>query len=101
MKWFRGWPQAIATQFALGLGGWLLLASCALAAPSPPNAAAKPGRFALVIGNADYTVAKRRLKNPVNDAKLIAQSLRKLDFEVTQYANLDRGGMMRAVSAFI
>ena len=37
-------------------------------------------RLALVIGNADYE--KGELKNPVNDARLIASTLDSLDFDV-------------------
>ena len=37
-------------------------------------------RLALVIGNANYD--KGELKNPVNDALLIAETLEKLDFEL-------------------
>jgi len=40
----------------------------------------------LVIGNALYE--KGPLKNPVNDANLIAKSLEKLDFEVLLHTNL-------------
>ena len=43
-------------------------------------------RLALVIGNADYE--KGVLKNPVNDAKLIAKALDSLGFEVLEYYNL-------------
>ena len=43
-------------------------------------------RLALVIGNSEYT--KGPLKNPVNDATLIAETLEKLDFEVILHKNL-------------
>ena len=43
-------------------------------------------KIALVIGNSNYE--KGALKNPVNDANLIAKSLEKLDFEVFLYTNL-------------
>ncbi|MDB4175591.1 tetratricopeptide repeat protein, partial [Flavobacteriaceae bacterium] len=43
-------------------------------------------RIALVIGNAEYT--KGALKNPVNDAKLIAKTLDSLGFEILEYYNL-------------
>ena len=43
-------------------------------------------RLALVIGNANYD--KGALKNPVNDARLIAKTLDSLDFEVLEYYNL-------------
>ena len=43
-------------------------------------------RLALVIGNADYE--KGELKNPVNDARLIASTLDSLDFDVILKENL-------------
>jgi len=55
-------------------------------------------RVALVIGNATYPVAP--LKNPVNDAKAISQSLQELGFEVTSLENLSLNDMKRAIRAF-
>ena len=46
----------------------------------------KEKRLALVIGNSDYK--KGALKNPANDAKLIAKTLDSLGFEVLEYYNL-------------
>ena len=43
-------------------------------------------RLALVIGNANYTEGE--LKNPVNDALLVAQTLDSLDFDVILDTNL-------------
>ena len=43
-------------------------------------------RLALVIGNANYE--KGELKNPVNDARLIASTLDSLDFDVILKENL-------------
>lgn len=43
-------------------------------------------RLALVIGNANYD--KGELKNPVNDARLIASTLKSLDFDVILKENL-------------
>ena len=45
-------------------------------------------RLALVIGNADYE--KGKLKNPVNDAKLISFALDSLGFDVILDTNLER-----------
>jgi uncharacterized caspase-like protein len=42
---------------------------------------------ALVIGNAAYNAAPS-LKNPVNDATAIADSLKRLDFDVRLLVNL-------------
>lgn len=44
-------------------------------------------RLALVIGNANYE--KGELKNPVNDARLIASALDSLDFEVILKENVE------------
>ena len=43
-------------------------------------------RLALVIGNANYD--KGELKNPVNDALLIAETLKELEFDVILDTNL-------------
>ena len=47
----------------------------------------KEKRLALVIGNSDYK--KGALKNPVNDARLIASTLDSLDFDVILRENLE------------
>ena len=55
-------------------------------------------RLALVIGNANYE--KGALKNPVNDALLIAKTLDSLDFEVILATDLDKGEFMTKVVEF-
>lgn len=56
-------------------------------------------KLALVIGNANYD--KGELKNPVNDAKLIASTLDSLDFEVLLHTNLEtRRDMTAAIREF-
>lgn len=45
-------------------------------------------RLALVIGNANYD--KGELKNPVNDAKLIANTLDSIGFDVLLHTNIER-----------
>lgn len=37
---------------------------------------------------------------PANDAKLMAQSLQKLGFDIKQFTDLDKAGMVTAVQAF-
>ena len=44
-------------------------------------------RLALVIGNSNYE--KGELKNPVNDAKLIARTLDSLNFDVIEAYNIE------------
>ena len=56
-------------------------------------------RLALVIGNANYT--KGELKNPVNDARLIASTLDSLDFDVIFKENLEnRTDFIRSIREF-
>ena len=56
-------------------------------------------RLALVIGNANYdSIAV--LKNPVNDAKLIANTLDSLNFEVILATDLGKGEFMSKVVEF-
>lgn len=52
----------------------------------PVAALAKGGREAVVIGNTGY--AKAPLANPANDARLIAQTLTELGFEVSLYLDV-------------
>ena len=55
-------------------------------------------RMALVIGNADYETAS--LNNPVNDARLMAATLKELDFDVTLGENLTQKEMKRYINDF-
>lgn len=56
-------------------------------------------RLALVIGNANYE--KGELKNPVNDARLIASTLDSLDFDVILKENLEtKRDMTSAIREF-
>jgi len=56
-------------------------------------------RLALVIGNSNYdSIAV--LKNPVNDAKLIAKTLDSLSFDVILATDLDKGEFMSKVLEF-
>jgi uncharacterized caspase-like protein len=56
-------------------------------------------RFALVIGNSNYT-GMPRLKNPVNDATDLAAALKRLGFKVTLLTNANRRAMNQATVAF-
>jgi uncharacterized caspase-like protein len=69
-----------------------------LAATALPVHAAAGSRVALVIGNADYKVGA--LKNPVNDAKAVATSLRSLGFAVTHRENASLREMLEAFQQF-
>ena len=60
---------------------------------------AQQKRLALVIGNANYE--KGALKNPVNDAELVAKTLDSLNFDVILKKNLEyRSQFVRAIREF-
>lgn len=63
------------------------------------NGAAPQRRVALVIGNADYAVA-RKLSNPANDANDMAETLRDVGFEVVAGTNLNLKQMTDKVREF-
>ena len=56
-------------------------------------------RVALVIGNADY-VASNKLRNTLNDAKTMAETLKNLGFEVIVVENGNYETMKNAIYAF-
>ncbi|TVQ23609.1 MAG: hypothetical protein EA383_13745 [Spirochaetaceae bacterium] len=56
-------------------------------------------RVALIIGNSNYEV--QPLANPINDATDMAAMLESLGFEVFVELDATRGGMERAVRAFV
>ena len=66
--------------------------------PAQSNNAVSEKRIALVIGNSAY--ANSPLKNPVNDAKDVANKLRKLGFEVVERHNLTTKQIGRTLSEF-
>lgn len=76
----------------------VLIVVCAveIAALHPAHAAS---RVALVIGNSDYEHA-RRLANPINDAKSIANALARLDFDVTLANNVNSNAFTRQLLSF-
>ena len=75
-----------------------LLALLAFAlAPVAPSAAVAADRFALVIGNAKYPDADAPLKEPVNDARSIADELKRDGFTVETGENLTADGMRKAL----
>jgi len=55
-------------------------------------------RVALVIGNGGYLAAP--LKNPVNDARAVAEALKKSGFNVTRLEDATRPQMREAIRAF-
>jgi len=71
---------------------------CVLALAVHP-AAAEP-RVALVIGNSAYKGDLPALPNPANDAKLMAQSLKNVGFDVVEAENASQADMKRAIAEF-
>src|SRR4030081_3673603 len=65
-------------------------------APIVPSGAAGPDRYALVIGNAKYPDAEGTLKEPINDARDIADELKRDGFNVEIGENLTGELMRRA-----
>ena len=57
-------------------------------------------RLALVIGNSQYE-AVTSLKNPINDAKLISRSLKKVGFQTITVLNSDRKQLIGAIKKFM
>jgi lipoprotein NlpI len=64
--------------------------------PIVPSAAAGADRFALVIGNAKYPDADAPLKEPINDARDVAEELKRDGFNVEVGENLTGDAMQRA-----
>ena len=85
--------------FAVALAaGWLLSALPAGAAERMRGIAVTEERIALVIGNAAYRVDP--LDNPVNDARLVAHSLRQAGFAVRVHDTLHRRALVEALRDF-
>ena len=66
-------------------------------APMVPSAAIAADRFALVIGNAKYPDADAPLKEPVSDARSVADELKRDGFTVETGENLTGDGMRKAL----
>src|SRR6476469_5390703 len=73
----------------------LLLALLLSASSAVPSLAAGE-RFALVIGNAKYSDAEAPLREPINDARDIAEELKRDAFHVEIGENLTGDAMRRA-----
>jgi TPR repeat protein len=94
-------PMRVATLLAtLSLSFMTLCHAANVTNSTSPGPDEPIRKFALVIGNSNYLGYKRSLKNPINDAKLMAESLSRLGFQVKQYTDLDRAGFVNAVGDF-
>src|ERR1700748_464383 len=71
----------------------LLALIVSVSAPAPSLAAGD--RFALVIGNAKYPDADTPLKEPINDARDVADELKRDGFTVDIGENLTGAGIAR------
>ncbi len=74
-----------------------LLISALSVLPIVPAAAAGAERFALVIGNAKYPDAEAPLKEPINDARAVADELKRDGFNVEIGENLTGDATRRAL----
>ena len=77
----------------LGVALWLSLSAMS-------NEAFAAARVALVVGNGDYGSDVGKLKNPPNDAKLMAQTLKDLGFDVSLVTDADQKAMKKAIREF-
>jgi formylglycine-generating enzyme required for sulfatase activity len=89
----RPWRLSLVIGILLAAGG----TSGAGAQGGGPGGAPE-ARVALIIGNADYEDA--RLRNPVNDARAVAQALRGAGFDVVVVENANRDRMHEAIIEF-
>src|ERR1700760_1994594 len=76
----------------------LLTALLSVITTAPSSAAGD--RFALVIGNSKYPDADSPLKEPINDARDVADELKRDGFTVEVGENLTGDGMRRAFDKF-
>ena len=77
----------------------LVIALGILAAALLPDSASAERRIALVIGNAAYAHATA-LRNPGNDAADVAETLKKLGFEVLVGRDLDQQSFAKTIEQF-
>lgn len=83
---------------ALPAARWLCAALLLAAALLLPFEAAADKRIALVIGNARYPAMP--LNNPENDARVVAATLRRLGFEVSEHVNLPTKDFRKVVREY-
>src|SRR5581483_11030187 len=89
------WSTMRPSPRLLGIVCAALLGVLALA----QGAAAEP-RVALVIGNSAYKGDLPALPNPANDARLMAQTLKSVGFDVVEAENASQADMKRAIAEF-
>ena len=87
---------AIGAHAALNMGS--LDVSTAASSEQAANAAKRPSRIALVIGNGHYPDANVPLSQPVNDARAVSAALRHEGFDVDVIEDASHDDMTRAVA---
>ena len=87
--------RSMNTRFVVLLVMAFMLLSFGRDAVAQPNTAP---RVALIIGNAKYPDAEAPLKEPISDARAMAEELRRdaFGFDVELTENLSKDGMLRA-----
>ncbi|HTB03855.1 MAG TPA: caspase family protein [Bradyrhizobium sp.] len=94
---------AFAGMVSLAIGAHAALnmraldAAKAIAAEQSADAAHRPSRIALVIGNGHYPDANAPLAQPINDARGLTAALRKNGFDVDVIEDATKDDMTRAV----
>ncbi len=93
-------PMTHRSRFLPIIVGVLVLFALAWPASASRAAERAPSeRIALIVGNSAY--ARLPLRNPVNDARAVAQALRDLGFDVIQRENAGYAGMIDAMRDFL
>ena len=87
---------AIGAHAALNMRA--LDAAKAIAAEESADAAHRPSRIALVIGNGHYPDANAPLTQPINDARGLTAALRKDGFDVDVVEDASKDDMVRAIA---
>ena len=86
---------AIGAHAALNMRA--LDAAKAIATEESSDAAKKPSRVALVIGNGNYPDASAPLAQPINDARALTAALRRNGFDVDVVEDAGKDDMNRAI----
>ena len=58
-----------------------------------------PQKIALIIGNSEY-VEGNQLRDPINNADAVAETMAGLGFDVTVHKNLDRDALRRVIASY-
>src|SRR5262245_27738368 len=86
--------------FCILLLGLMVALSVRYACAQQSDPTKTPARIALVIGNANYQDAEAPLKEPITDARALADELRRAGFDLDTGENLSKDAMRRAFDRF-